>query len=893
MTIEPLLNTKLHPPILPANLIPRPQLLDQLEKGSLRKLTLISAPAGYGKTILVCEWIAAYNRPVAWLSLDKDENDPVRFWRYFITALRTLQPAIGKTELEVLGEPQQAPIDNVLTVLINEISSLKTDLIIVLDDYHLIEASEIHTAFEFLIQHQPSNLHLFITTRFDPPWSLHLLRSRQEISEWRQKDLSFTNDETEAFFNQVYKFNLPSTDINILHTRTEGWAVGLQLAAVSMMGQPDPSGFIQGFAESHSYIFEYLIEEVLKKQPPELQDFLLKTSILDYMTAPLCDYMLRRENSQEVLECLEHSHLFLSALDAEKRWYRYHHLFASLLHVQLENTKIEIPELHRRASLWLQANNLAANALGHALCAQDIDLAVQIIENNVLNLFETGSLAELTSWLDMIPSEKEKSKPWLCIARAWVAINLGKLDQVKPWLVHAEHALESLQKTHESTEPISGADLICINQVRGYMALIQNSYYAFQGDFNQAVVKAQKALTYLSADDWLGNSHAWIALASNLQHLGRIEEALISNHKAIAILEAVNRNRSAYYSPYILLGGIHMIRGELQAAETVFKDQIQSSQEGALRSPIAGIAMCALSRIYHERNELEKALRSVNEGMEISRQWGFIDFTLSAYIDKAEIFLAMGDYHGAFELLETGKREFSDFTWPSHVAAIEAEMHLLAGDINFVNQWVQHSQLHPDDEIEFQKMEEYIVLARFLVAQTQYAKARDLLGRLQSISEKTGTIYWLIKILALQSVACQSLDLRQEARLALKKAVRLGESEGFVRAIVDAGAPIDRMLSQLRFDPHCSQVYIARLRAGVPQGEWDINRSRDLLVEPLSNREIEILRLLDTKMTSNEIAEVLVIAVSTVRAHIKHIYTKLRVNRRFEAVQRARELGLI
>jgi LuxR family maltose regulon positive regulatory protein len=893
MTIEPLLNTKLHPPILPPNLIPRSRLINQLEEGSSRKLTLISAPAGYGKTILVCGWIAAYNRLVAWLSLDKVENDPIRFWWYFISAFRTLQPAFGKTELEVLGEPQHAPISNILTVLINEISSLTKNLLIVVDDYHLIETSEIHTAFGFLLQHQPSNLHLIITTRFDPPWSLHRLRSQQEISELRQKDLSFTKDETETFFNQVYKFNLPTTAINILHSRTEGWAVGLQLAAVSMIGQPDPSRFIQGLAESSNYVFDYLIEEVLKNQTLELQDFLLKTSILDYLTASLCDYILERENSQEVLEYLERSQLFLSSLDKEKRWYRYHHLFASLLQVQLDNTKINAAELHHRASLWLQANNLAADALGHALCAQDIDLAIQIVENNILNLFETGGLVKLSSWLKMIPVERVESKPWLCIASAWVAINLGKLDQVDPWLVNAEQALERLQKMQDSTELVTRDDLIYRNHVKAYIALVQNSYYAFQGDFNQAAFKAQEALSHLPAEDWLGNSLARTALAFNLRRIGRLEEAFNSARKAIAILEVANKNRSAYYSPYILLGSIHMVRGELHEAETVYKSQIQASQEGALRSPIAGISMCALSRIYRERNELEKALCLVNEGMEINHQWGFVDFILSGYIDKAEIFLAMGDYHGAFELLETGKREFSDFTWPSHIAAIEAEMHLLAGDINFVNQWVQHSQLHPDDEIEFQKMEEYIVLARLLIAQTEYAKAKDFLARLQGIAENTGTIYWLIKILALQSVVCHSLDQRHEARIALKEAVRLGESEGFVRAIMDAGTPVAQVLSQLRFNPHCSQVYIAKLRDAIPQSEGRANRDRDLLIEPLSNRELEILRLLDSKMTSNEIAEMLVIAVSTVRVHIKHIYAKLEVNRRFEAVQRAKELELI
>ena len=890
---EPLLKTKFHPTAPPSNLVSRPHLTSQLEAGSLHKLTLIAAPAGFGKTILVCEWIATYKKSVAWFSLDKEDNELIRFWIYFISALQTIQLAIGEGAMDVLGNSHPAPIENILTALINEISSATEDFFIILDDYHLIETAEVHATFEFLLQHQPQNLHIIITTRYDPPWSLHLLRSRQEMNELRQKDLCFSVDETETLFKRVLKFNLRIEDIRALQTRTEGWVVGLQLAALSMEGDRDPSAFVKGFADSNRFVFEYLIEEVLRKQPPELQEFLLKTSILDYLTAPLCDAILERENSQEILEHLEHAHLFLTVLDDENRWYRYHHLFASLLQIKLEQSHIDSTGLHHRASLWLQENNLAADALGHAFLADDVDLAIRIIEQNVLNLLESGRLAKLSSWLKLIPDGQDEGRPWLCIAKAWIAINLGKFNNINSWLDCAEQMLDKLQDSNNSFEPPVQNALNSVTHMRGHIALIHSTQNFYLGNFPEAITQSQKALEYLPEKDWLGNSQAWMNIAIGMQRFGRIREALESNRKAISILEAAQKTKSAYLSPYIIQAGILSTIGELRKTEAIYKNQIQASQSAIIRSPITGIALSALSRIYRERNELDAALRYAEDGLEISLQWGQVDYVVSSYIDKADVLLAMGDFQGAFEMLGAGKQTFDNFIWPPQLEILEVEMHILASDIDFANRWFQKKQFNPGEKIEYFQLGEYLVFARLLVAQSQHDEARKLLGRLRMVAESAGAIFSLIKIEALLAVACYGLNLHQDALDALKKAVLLGEDENFVRAIIDAGSSNAKMLSELRFDPQCPQVYVDKLIAGIPQINGKTNADLPSLIEPLSNRELEVLQLLDTSMTSNEVAEALFIAVSTVRVHIKHIYAKLGVSRRFEAIQRAKELRLI
>ena len=891
--IEPILKTKFHHPFIPSNWVSRPHLTEQLERGFAHKLVLISAPAGFGKTLLVCAWIDKCRNLVAWLSLDKSDNDLIRFWTYFVWALRTLQPDLGEAVLEVLQTSGTVSTENILMALINEISSLPGEYCLVLDDYHLIETREIHTAIEFLLNHQPQNLHLMITTRYDPPWPLHLFRSRQEMIELRQNDLSFSVDETEKLFNQKLKFKLSAEEIGALRERTEGWAAGLQFAAISMKMQGDRASFIKGFTGSNRFIFEYLIEEVLQKQGHEIRDFLLQTSILDTLTAPLCDAVLERNNSQETLEYLERANLFLIALDDERRWYRYHHLFANLLQRQLELLPCDKAELHRRASHWLHQNSLAEEALDHALRAGDIDLAIWIIEENILPLLESSNLTKLSAWLRLIPDDRKKERSWLCCAEAWVAVNLGQFEQMHFWLASAESVLKKTLPTAQTPHPSGEYQWDETDQIKGYIALIHSTYSFFRGDFQEGVSKSREALDLFPAEDWLGTSQAWMNIALYLQRIGKIEDALVSNQKAIEILESAGKTGPRYLSPFIVRAGILLAKGKLGEAETNFNQLVQTSPQGRLLPPSAGIALSALSRIYRERNELKKALNAANKGQEISRQWGHLDFVVSSYIDKAEILLSMGDIPRAFDALEAGKREFGDFQWPSQLEIPEVEMHTLAGDLDFVIRWSQKKQLHPRAEIEYIQIGTYLVFARLLAAQSRYDEAHILLGRLEVVAEQAGAVYSLIKIKALQAVVCQGLNLHQEAMAALKKAIMLGEEENFIRAIIDAGRPIAGLLSELLRSARGPAIYLNNLLGAMPGRERDGRTAIPRLIEPLSNRETEILRLLDTQMTSNEIAETLFIAVSTARTHVKHIYKKLGVKRRFEAVQRARDLGLI
>ena len=797
-----------------------------------------------------------------------------------------------------MQSPQPVPIEKILTLLINEIRALPKELILVMDDYHLIEAIEIHTSIEFLMENQPENLHLVVMTRYDPPWALHLFRARQEMLELRQRDLSFTLEETGAFLNHTLKFNLPAEDIAALRTRTEGWVVGLQLAAISMEGVSEPATFIQGFTGSNRYVFDYLIEEVLHRQTPEIQDFLLKTSILKNLCAPLCNAVLGRSNSQEMLEYLERANLFLIALDDDRRWYRYHHLFSDLLQAQLARIPIDWRQLHHHASLWFHQNNLAAEALKHAILAQDFDLAIQIVEGNVLQLLETGNLASLRFWLNAIPKQRRIERPWLCIAEAWVTTNQGKVDRLDSWLSYAEEILGKTPPELDSSGIAREAALDDAEHIRGHLALIRSAECFLREDYAKAVSQSQQALEHLPDSDWLGCSQAWMNIAIGLQRIGKLDEALASNQQAIHILESVGRAKSVYHSPEIIQVGILATQGQLRKIEIIAKRLIQTSQPEALRFPITGIAYSVLSRVHRERNELNRAWKCAEEALEISQQWGNIDFLVSAYSDRAEILLAQGDAQGAFKNLAAAKQAFANQTWPPQLATIEAELHLIAGDIEFASRWLEEAAIHPEDEIKFVELGRFLVLSRFLLVQNSYEKARDLLVRLQAFAERTGARYHLIKIHSLQAVAYLGLNQRMEASSALRAALSLGEGENFVRAIIDVGTGIVELLTVLRLDPRCSRGYIDRLLQAFPFFEQqneknETNPSTAQLIEALSEREKEVLSLMDSNLTSNEIAECLYIAVSTVRVHIKHIYAKLGVKRRFDAVQRARELGLL
>jgi len=465
-----ILSTKISIPPLREDYAPRPRLLERCAAGLARKLLLVSAPAGFGKTTLLTAWINHERRrsqiPFGWLSLERADGVPTRFWTYLIHALQVAVSHLGDVALGMLEASEQPPIENVLTVLLNAIAAYDQPLVLVLDDYHLLEAPAIHENLLFFLEHQPPHFHLVLATRIDPPWPLARLRARQQIVEVRQNDLRFTGEEAAKFLHRSMRLNLPPEDVAALDARTEGWIAGLQMAALSLQRQSDARAFVAAFTSNDRYIFDYLLEEVLQQQTPDVQDFLLKTAILDQMSHELCDATLERDDSQEILEYLERANLFLIPLDHERYWCRYHHLFAQLLVGHGKKLGFDDAPYHRRASAWLEAHRLPAAALGHALQAGDFAEAARIAEDNALVMLGQGHLGKLASWLDTLPEALTQARPWLCVAQAWLAVYAGKVEHTEQWLARAETLLHASVAVTQTAEE---------RRISGHIAMIRSN----------------------------------------------------------------------------------------------------------------------------------------------------------------------------------------------------------------------------------------------------------------------------------------------------------------------------------------------------------------------------------------------------------------------------------
>ncbi len=513
--IPSILKTKLHIPVPRPNTIHRPRLMAQLDESKGCKLTLVSAPAGFGKSTLVSAWIqGSKSSSFAWLSLDEGDNDPIRFLRYLLAALQSIKNSIGTEVLNTLLSPKDLKVEAVLTILLNEISDLPDDLTIILDDYHLIDSSDIDQIITFLLENLPENMHFVVVSRSDPNLNLSRMRSSGEMAEIRAKDLRFTLDETSHFLTRTIGLDLSAEDILALETRTEGWIVGLQMAALSMKGRRDLSEFISSFTGSNRFILDYLVEEVLDRQTDDIQDFLLMTSILERMTPPLCDAILNRDDSRVILKKLDQSNLFLIALDDERNWYRYHQLFADLLRDRLKGLKPELEiTLQERASQWFKGDGAIIEAINYALASNDVESVARLVAGNILVLMEHGELRTLSRQLHALPGGGAKSQPWLGVARAWVSAFSNQLDEVEPLLEEVESIIAKDKQT---------ADL---RPIAGYVAAARVQVASVRGQFEGAIEYALEALDKIPVDDLLARSWVSVALALNHSRNGDIKAA--------------------------------------------------------------------------------------------------------------------------------------------------------------------------------------------------------------------------------------------------------------------------------------------------------------------------------------------------------------------------------
>ena len=904
----PLLQTKLYVPRLRRTLVARPRLSERLSHGAESKLTLISAPAGFGKTTLLAEWLAAASadeRSTAWLSLDQADNQPVSFWTYLITALQTAASEVGASALSLLQEPQPPPIQTVLTTLLNELGAAPNDIVLVLDDYHAIDAPDIQDGMAFLLEHLPQRIHLVIATRADPALPLARLRARGELAEIRAADLRFTPDEAAAYLNEVMGLALTARDVAALEGRTEGWIAALQLAALSMQGRDDVAGFIAGFAGDDRYIVDYLIEEVLQRQSEDVRNFLLQTSILSRLSGPLCDAVTRRDGGKAMLEALDRGNLFLVPLDDRREWYRYHHLFADVLLARLlDEQPDQVPDLHRRASEWYEQNGELSEAIRHALAGGDFERAADLIEVAIPALRRGRQEVTLRRWLETLPDELIRARPVLNVGYVGALMVSGELDGVEGRLLDAERWLDASAGAMEGPDVPSAATVVVdeeqLRRLPAEIAIYRAALARALGDVAGTVTYARRALDLLRDDDHLGRGAAAGFLGLVHWTSGDLEAAHQSWATAMASLLKAGHVSDAIGCS-IALADIRTVQGRLREATSIYERGLELAAgpgEPALRG--AADMHVGLSEVHRERNDLAAAAQHLRQSQELGEHAGLAQNRYRWCVATARMREAEGDLDGALDLLDDAERLYVSDYFPNvrPIAALKARVWVAEDRWAEALGWAREQGLSADDDLSYLREFEHVTLARALLARSRrtpadgsWDEAMALLDRLLDAAEQGQRGRSVIEILVLQALAHEARRDVRAAVVPLERAVALAEPEGYVRVFVDEGGPIAVLLedaARRRLAPGYVRQLLAALgrtkaRAPVQEG----------LIEPLSQRELEVLRLLGTDLGGPEIANQLVVSLNTVRTHTRNIYAKLGVNNRRAAVRRAEELDLL
>jgi LuxR family maltose regulon positive regulatory protein len=866
-----ILATKLHVPPLRSGHVSRPRLVAKLNPGPDARITLVSAPAGYGKTTLVAEWLAqsqSTERKVAWLSLDEQDNDPVRFLTHLIAAIRPVNQALGEATLSMMKAPQPPPPEALITALINDIASLPVPFLLILDDYHVIHDLGIHRQVGFLVEHQPPQVHLVIITREDPPLPLPRLRARGQMVEIRQEDLRFSLGECEAFLNQVMGLDVAAPDVAALERRTEGWIAGLQLAGLSMQGREDVPGFIEAFTGSSRFVLDYLMGEVLERQPAEVQDFLLKTSVLGRLTARLCDAVTRRDDSLGTLQTLDQGNLFVVPLDQSRSWYRYHHLFAELLRQHLRSTQADSEsELHRRACAWFAAEGLLPEAIQHALAAADWDRAADLIGSSSVAMLSGGELTTLLGWLKALPDEVVYRRPALCRDYGWALTLTGQLDAAEGFLRGAEAA-------------VRGDDGLL-----GTILVAQAYHLRARGDNAGAIERGQRALDLLPQSDPL--SRGLVALTLGLAHWsrGNLQEA----EKALLEVDRAAQQSSNHYARMTALsylGVIEAIHGGLRRAGEMCRQAIQLGGQ----SPPVAPAHIELGALLYEWNDLEAAAHHLQIGIELSQRTGNLMILSDGYRTLAMLQQALGEPQAALATLQmadqlTYEHEVTPLTRMRN-AACHVQIALAGGDLDSARHWAQQVTAPADASPFFPLLG--LSPARLLLTDGRKAQAAEALANLHDAASRAGWLSGVVEVRALQAMAA---DAPADALGFLAGALDRAQPERFVRTFLDKGKPMRLLLERLRSQGGERKEYVLALLAafGSPGGA----STSQPLVEPMSEREMEILRLLADGLSNQEIARRLVISVGTAKSHVHHILGKLNSDSRAQAVAKARGLGLL
>jgi LuxR family maltose regulon positive regulatory protein len=912
----PILATKLYIPSPRPGLVLRPGLIERLNQGLARgvKLTLISSPPGFGKTTLVSEWAAVCERPGAWLSLDEADNDPIRFLAYLVAALQNIAPKVGSGVLAQLLSSQTPSTESLLIALLNEIAALPVNFLLVLDDYHVIDSKPVDGLLTFLLEHLPQQMHLVVATREDPQLPLARLRAGGQLTELRADDLRFSAAETADFLNCVMGLNLSEAEVAALEARTEGWIAGLQLAAISMRGHHDAADFIQSFTGSHRYILDYLVEEVLQRQPERVSIFLLQTSILNNLCGSLCNAVTGQVDGKEMLKTLERGNLFVIPLDDQRQWYRYHHLFADVLQEHLKGTQPErVPVLHRRASEWYEKNGLPPDAIRHALVAEDFERAATLIELVIPAMNRNRQFAMMLGWLKALPDELVRVRPVLCTWYASVSMSCGELGGVEPRLRDAERLLD----TTADTAGMVVVDEEEFRRAPGMIPLIRAGLALARGDMPETVKNAQRVLDLAPEDDllMLGGAASQLGLAAWTS--GDLDTARRMTAEGIA-----NLRLGGYISPaiggVITLADIQIAQGHLRDAMTTYEQGLKwATEPGAPVLRGTADMYVGLSSLCYEHNDLKAATEHLLKSQAMGELAGLPQNPYRWCTAMARIRRAQGDPDNALELLDQAERLYDANFSPNvrPVATRKVRVWLAQDRLGDALGWAREQGLSVDNELSYLQEFDHITLSRILLALYQrdgvarsIQEAMELLERLLKAAEERGGRGSMIEILILQAIAYHAQDDLTAALMPLQRALKTAEPEGYVRIFLDEGHHMAHLLieaASLGMMPDYTDRLLAAFEAEQPENSGGSPHSTPLaslpgkhwesesLFEPLSSRELEVLRMFQTELSGPEIARELVIALSTVRTHTKSIYSKLNVNNRRAAVNRAVELNLI
>lgn len=898
----PLLSVKLLRPRVRASIVSRPRLTEWLNAGLNRALTLISAPVGFGKSTLLGEWLAgaAQAVPTAWLSLDEDDNDLVLFLNYVVAALDRVQEGVGSAALTMLRSPHPPPTKVVLTSLLNDLASVPGDLILVLDDYHTIGAPAIHDAVAFLLGNLPPQMHLVIATRSDPPLPLSRLRARHQLVEIRGPELRFTLEEVDTFLNRAMGLDLTAGDVAALQSTTEGWIAALQLVAVSLQERREVPSLVATITGAHRYIVDYLVDEVLSRQPEEDRLFLLRTSILSELGGPLCDAVTGRSDSAAVLERMERANLFMTPLDDERRWYRYHHLFAECLRNRLEAEEPgSVPELHRRASQWYERHGLVDVAIGHVLSAQDFEEAARLVEEHAPGLLGQGGSVALLNWANRLPEALVQGRPRLCVFVGRALALVGEPEASESYLQSAERALTAVP--HPDSQILQG-------QIAAVRAVIA----AQRADALRTIEYARQALSSLPHNEPFMRILAAFNLGDAYLLTGEVVPA------SAAFADAVNLSLATRSLHMVTLSSAYlartqMLRGRLREAQQVCQRALdlvaQLSEAPARTVPTQGILYAYLGHLRRELDDLDGAASYLGQALELGEQSGYVEVLAATYWALAQLHRAWADVQAGLAMIEKAidtVQEKSLTVMRRLLLAERADLLVALARLADTESWAREQRVGEAVDFALLNERECLSLVRLRLARGEVAEAVKLLARLLGPAEAAGRFGVVIEILALQALALYESGKLTPALISLERALILAEPEGYVRTFADYGEPMATLLRQVA-ERGTAPQYVARLltaiaspgrSAGEP-GAYHARASergtamKQSGAEPLTARELEVLRLLTDGAPNQRIAEELTVSVGTVKAHISHILGKIGARNRTEAVARARKLGLI